>query len=627
MNNDQNTSNESSKTLILGALGIVFGDIGTSPLYALRECFNPNLGFVADKINVIGAVSLIFWSLIFIISIKYIIFVLRADNRGEGGILALMTLVTRDKKAGKFLQFFLLTLGIFGAALLYGDGIIVPAISVLSAVEGLNLATSISQHQIIFISIIILIILFLMQRHGTGKVGLIFGPIMLVWFSVIALLGLCSIFYSPSILLALIPTYAINFFIHNGIHGFAILGTIFLALTGGENLYADIGHCGVTPIRKGWYKIVFPCLVLNYFGQGAYLIANPNGVENLFFKLCPSWAMFPVIVLATLATIIASQAVISGTFSLTRQAVQLGFLPRLEIIHTSNEKIGQVYVPLINGWLLLGTILLILGFKQSTNLASAYGIAVSATMVITTILTGFVAYRVWNMKLKYVIWAALFFLVIELSFLFSNLFKFYQGGYIPILIAGLIFIVMLIWKKGRNILRVNLETQAFGVDLFLNDVVNRKPLRVPGIAIFLTGNPYGIPRTLLHNFKHNKILHEQIVLLTVRTEEVPRITDEERISFESLGQGFYRVMVKYGFSENPDIPKILKSIENDELNFNPMKTTYFLGRETLLIGNSKGFEKWRKKIFVFLSHNAFDATQFFKIPPNAVIELGIQVQL
>ena len=629
-----NTSNDHSsgsslpfKTLVIGALGVVYGDIGTSPLYALRECFAEGKGFTVDPLNIFGALAIILWTLTIIICFEYMMIVLRADNRGEGGILALMTMILRDKQIPRWLQNCFIFLGLFGAAMLYGDGMLTPAVSVLSAVEGLNVATVLFKPYVVPISLIILVLLFLFQYRGTEKVGAVFGPVMLLWFSVLGILGISSILKTPEILYALNPYYAVKFFQYHGWHGAAILGATFLAVTGAEAIYTDMGHFGKSPIRTGWFKVVFIGLVLNYLGQGAHLLRAPHEVGNLFYRIAPSWALYPLVILATFATVIASQAVISGAFSMTRQAVQLGFFPRLEIDHTSNVKIGQVYIPVINGLLLFGIVVLILVFKESGNLASAYGISVSCTMVITSLFISFAAYYVWHIRLIYILPVALFFLSIDLSYFVSNALKFFSGGWIPILVAGLVFYLMRIWKEGRNVLRINLENQTLGVDLFLNDVAATRPTRVPGVAVFLTGNPNGIPRTLLHNFKHNKILHQQIILLTVRTIEVPHIAEEERAEFEELGYGFNRVSVKYGFSEDPNIPKILKQLERDGLKFDPMKTTYFLGRETLIIGDKTGMNKWRKKIFSFLSHNAFDATQFFRIPPNAVVELGIQVRL
>jgi KUP system potassium uptake protein len=613
--------------LTFSALGVVFGDIGTSPLYSLRECFHGSLALEVTTQNVLGIVSLVFWSLILIISVKYMMFVLNADNRGEGGILALMTLLSRDKKDDSKRQMVLLSLGLFGAALLFGDGIITPAISVLSAVEGLNVATNVFQPFIVPIALAILTLLFFFQHRGTGRIGYVFGPILLVWFAAIALLGIASIIEAPSILAAVNPYHAINFFSINAWRGFTVLGIVFLVLTGGEALYADIGHFGKTPIRVSWFTVVLPSLVLNYFGQGAHLLKYPEDTENLFYQLAPSWALYPMVILATTATVIASQAIISGAYSLARQAVQLGFLPRMAIVHTSDEKIGQVYIPTVNWILLAGTVGLILGFKESGNLASAYGIAVSADMVITTILMAFVARKLWGAKLSLVVLVASVFAIIDLSFFTSNVSKLLSGGWVILVIAGTVYAVLATWKKGRDILRKNFEDQALDIHLFVNDVRERKPTRVSGVAVFLTGNATGTPRTLLHNYKHNKIIHEHTVLLTVRTEEIPYVPADERTEVSPVGAGVYRVQLNYGFSENPDIPAALQMVKTKDLEFEPMKTTYFLGRETLIITKKPIMAGWRKKLFAFLSHNAFDATGFFRLPPNRVIELGLQVEL
>jgi len=614
--------------MTVGALGIVFGDIGTSPLYALRECFRGNHAMDVTPHNVIGIVSLVFWSLILIISIKYMLLVLRADNRGEGGILALMTLLTRDRKDNSRAQLFIVGLGLFGAAMLFGDGMITPAISVLSAVEGLNVATTVLQPWVVpIISIAILIILFFFQHRGTARIGYIFGPILLVWFIVIGGLGISAIIEAPDILAAANPFHAVGFFLGNQIRGFAVMGIVFLALTGGEALYADIGHFGKAPIRISWFCLVLPSLVLNYFGQGAHLLKYPAETTNLFYQLAPSWALYPMVILATMATVIASQAIISGAFSLSRQAVQLGFLPRLAVLHTSPDKIGQVYVPTVNWALLVGTISLIFGFKESGNLASAYGIAVSATMLITTILTAIVARRLWKIRLPVIVVVVSLFIFIDLLFFGSNVIKIFSGGWVAILIALAAYVIMTTWQEGRAILRKNFEDQTLDIHLFVNDVKERKPTRVSGIAVFLTGNATGTPRTLLHNYKHNKILHEHIVLLSIKTEEIPYVAPEDRVEIHEIGAGMYRITLKYGFSEDPDIPKALMTIDLAGIRFEPMRTTYFLGRETLLISGKSRMLKWRKKLFAFLSHNAFDATGFFRLPPNRVIELGLQVEL
>ncbi|MDD4871104.1 MAG: potassium transporter Kup [Kiritimatiellae bacterium] len=613
--------------LTLTAIGVVFGDIGTSPLYAIRGCFQGLQAINVTPHNVLGIISLVFWSLILIISVKYLAFVLNADNRGEGGVLALMTLLTRDKKENSLLQMVFIALGIFGASLLFGDGIVTPAISVLSAVEGLNVATSVFQSSIVPISIVILTLLFFFQHRGTARIGYVFGPILLVWFFVLSVLGIISIIKAPEILAAVNPYYAVNFFAENKWQGFSVLGIVFLALTGGEALYADMGHFGKTPIRFGWFTVVLPSLLLNYFGQGAHLLRRPDVVDNLFFQLAPSWALYPMVVLATTATIIASQAIISGAFSVSRQAVQLGFLPRMAVIHTSDEKIGQVYIPIVNWILFVGTISLIIGFRESSNLASAYGVAVSADMVITTIFTAFVAQKLWSIKKSVVIIVAGLFLLIDLSFFSSNVTKLTSGAWVPLALSGIVFVLIKTWKQGRDILRKNFEAQALDIQLFVHDLKERKPTRVPGVAVFLTGNATGTPRTLLHNFKHNKIIHEHTVLLTVKTEEIPYVRPDERIEFESIGAGMYRIQLKYGFSEDPDIPEALQKIDTGDLRFEPMRTTYFLGRETLLISGRSKMAKWRKKLFAYLSHNAFDATGFFHLPPNRVIELGLQVEL
>ncbi|HBC89152.1 MAG TPA: potassium transporter Kup [Lentisphaeria bacterium] len=613
--------------LALGALGIVYGDIGTSPLYAFRECFAGTHGVGATSGNILGILSLIFWSLILIISVKYLMFLMRADNKGEGGILALMALIQRDKNHSPKWNIILTILGIFGAALIYGDGIITPSISVLSAVEGLNVATTKFQPYIIYISMAILTVLFLFQRKGSAKIGSVFGPILLVWFIVIGLLGLFAIFKNPGVIWAINPVYAVNIFIDNQYQGFAVLGTVLLAITGGEVLYADMGHFGKQPIRFGWFTIVLPCLLLNYFGQGAYLLGNPLMSENLFYRIVPVPLIYPLVALATIATIIASQAVISGAFSLTRQAIQLGFSPRLHIIHTSSMEIGQVYMPSINMALFIGTSLLILVFKSSGNLAGAYGVAVSGTMLITTILALFIARKIWPVPLVVLIPVATFFILANIAFFLSCLIKIRYGGWIPVFIAAVVYILMIIWKRNRETLRVKMESQSLPVGIFIKDIEVSKPLRVSGTAVFLSGNSTGIPRTLLHNFKHNKVLHDTIVLLSVRNEDVPFIPEDRRAEDTELGCGLYRIILRYGFSENPDIPKALENIRHAKINFDPMKTTFFLGRETLIINPGKPFANIQRKIFSFMSKNSFDASKFYRIPPGRVIELGLQIEI
>ena len=613
--------------LALGALGIVYGDIGTSPLYAFRECFAGSHGIPASHENILGILSLIFWSLILIISVKYLMFLMRADNKGEGGILALMALIQRDKQHNPRWNIILTVLGIFGAALLYGDGIITPSISVLSAVEGLNMTTHLFQPYIIYISLAILTALFLFQRKGTAKIGSVFGPVLLFWFLVIGLLGTMSIIRNPYVIGAINPVYALNIFLENKYQGFAVLGTVLLAITGGEVLYADMGHFGKRPIRLGWFTIVLPCLLLNYFGQGAYLLDNPDMSENLFYRIVPPTLLYPLVALATVATIIASQAVISGAFSLTRQAIQLGLSPRLHIVHTSSMEIGQVYLPAVNVALFLGTSVLILGFKNSGNLAGAYGVAVSGTMLITTILALFIARKIWPVHLGILIPVATFFILVNLAFFLSCMLKIKYGGWIPVLIAAVIYLLMITWRHNRDVLRRRIESQSLPDDIFIKDIQSSKPLRVHGTAVFLSGNSTGIPRTLLHNFKHNKIIHETTVLMSVKNEDVPFVPNEKRSEVSDLGYGIYRIILKYGFSEDPNIPEALKKICHGKISFDPMKTTFFLGRETLIINPGNPLSNIQRKIFSFMSKNSFDASKFYRIPPGRVIELGLQIEI
>ncbi len=630
--------------LTLAALGVVYGDIGTSPLYSTRVSFTPGCGVAPTEANILGIISMILWSLVFLIAIKYLALVLRADNRGEGGILALMSLVNRERKAGKKTMAFIL-LGLFGASLLYGDGLITPAISVLSAVEGLNMgATAFSHRTIIIISLVVLIGLFSMQRRGTQSVGNIFGPVMLVWFSAIALLGIISIIKVPSIFAALNPFHAFEFLINNRWQAFVTMGAIFLAVTGGEALYADMGHFGIGPIRLGWFTLVMPALVLNYCGQGAWMLhqlADPNSmslingqatlnqelISNLFYRNVPQWAIYPMVALATAATIIASQAIISGAFSMTRQAIQLGYCPRLAIIHTSKRQIGQVFLPVVNWLMLFGTILLVVGFKNSDSLAGAYGVAVSLTMLITTLFMIVVMRRLWLWPRTVVILIAIPFLFMDLIFFGSNMLKIEEGGWVPLAISAGFIIMMTTYFRGREILGRKMAEAAISIDLFINDVATSKPHRVPGVAIFLTGNPNGIPRTLLHNYKHNKILHDQIVFITIQTEDIPHVAEEERTQLTVLPEGFYQLSVRYGFSEDPDLPSLLKTLKIEGLDLDPMKVTFFLGRETLILVHNQNMRTWRKLLFSYLSRNAWDASKFFRIPPNRVIEVGIQVEL
>jgi KUP system potassium uptake protein len=555
--------------------------------------------------------------------------VLKADNNGEGGVLALMTLLLKSKQnISNFKSIIILFLGLFGAALLYGDGLITPVISVLSAVEGIS---SVSPSYDIFIipsALIILLTLFAFQKHGSGKIGLVFGPIMFIWFFVIGLLGFISILKNPSIFMALDPRYSVYFFLENKMHGFFILGTIFLVLTGGEALYQDIGHFGKKPVRTGWFFIVFPALILNYFGQGAYLLNNPEHADNLFYRLSPSWATIPMVILATVATVIASQAVISGVFSLAKQTVQLGYFPRLSIFHTSSTHIGQVYVPFFNGVLVFGAVILILAFGKSEKLAGAYGVAVSLTMLITTVLLFFAMRQIWKWNFFAAFLPTIIFLSMNVAFLCATLMKIKDGGWISLFIATAIIITNYIWENGRINLRRTIFSAAISMEDFLKEIEKIKPIRVPGIAVFLAGSLAGVPRTLLHNYKHNKILHEKIVILTVLTEEIPIVKEENRMELKDYGLGFYWISLRYGFTETPNILMALSKAKLLGLVFDPMQTTYFLGRETLIVKRKKGrLPNWAKTFFAFLSKNACDASKFFNIPANRVIEIGIQIEM
>jgi KUP system potassium uptake protein len=616
--------------LSLAALGIVYGDIGTSPLYALRECFSPlsphHIEPTVD--NVFGVLSLIVWSLIIIISIKYLIFVLRADNHGEGGILALTALATPIKIVSKTERVWLIVLGIFGAALLYGDGMITPAITTLSAIEGLSVATPRFTPYVIPITIIILIGLFLIQSRGTARIGKLFGPVMVLWFVTIAVLGVMEAVRHPSVFSSVNPIYGYRFFLENGWHGFLILGSVFLVVTGGEALYADIGHFGRRPIRLAWFALVLPALLLNYFGQGALLISNPQAAENPFYFLAPQWMLIPLVVLATAAAIIASQALISGAFSLTMQAIQLGFVPRLKIEHTSTTEIGQIYIPAINWALMIGCIAIVVGFGSSSALAAAYGIAVTSTMAITTILFFVVERERWGWNIFMAGALAGFFFMIDIAFFAANVIKIPHGGWFPIVAATGIFILMTTWKKGRRVLAGRLLSLAYPMEDFLRDIAKNPPVRVSGTAIFMNGTATGTPPALMHNLLHNKVLHERVVLLTVKTKQVPYVEEEDRAQIEPLGQDFYRLIINYGFMEDPDVPRVLKSLQPPAAPvLDLMDTTYFLGRETVIAAKEPGMMLWREKLFALMSRNASTATAYFCLPPDRVVELGAQVEI
>jgi KUP system potassium uptake protein len=588
----------------------------------MRECFYGQHGVAPTHANVLGVLSLILWSLVLIISVKYLILILRADNRGEGGILALATLVHDVLRRGKL--FFLL--GLFGAALLYADGMITPAISVLGAVEGLHIATPLFEPYVLPIAIVILIGLFFFQSRGTTGVGKVFGPVTLMWFVAISLLGLQQIVRAPQVIAAINPVHGFEFFMINGSRGFVVLGAVFLVVTGGEALYADVGHFGTKPIRLTWFAVVLPALTLNYFGQGALLLVEPEAAVNPFYLMAPSWALYPMVVLATAAAVIASQAIISGAFSLTMQAIQLGYSPRLKVIYTSARIIGQIYVPVVNWGLMIACIALVLGFRTSSNLAAAYGVAITTTMLITTILFYIVARRRWHWPAAAALPIAAFFVTIDLAFFGANMLKVAHGGWFPLLVSGAILFLMLTWRKGRRVLRGRLSEICIPLDAFLPDLKNIR--RVPGTAVYMSGNRSGTPLALLHNLKHNKVLHEQVVLLTVRTEEVPYLANaKDRVALENLDEGFWRAQIHFGFMEKPDVPSALDKIKQTGLRFDPMRTTYFIGRETILATRKEGLSSWRGSMFAWMTRNAGDVSSYFCLPPNGVVELGARVEV
>jgi KUP system potassium uptake protein len=608
-------------------LGVVFGDIGTSPLYAMRLCFDPGAPFAVmiSRANVLGVLSLIFWSLILIVSVKYLGFVLRADNRGEGGVLALMARLLPERVRSR--RSTILWLGLLGAALLYGDGMITPAISVLSAVEGLHLATVAFDDWVIPITIAILTALFVVQRHGTARVGTVLGPITLVWFVVLAVLGIRGIAIDPAVLSAVNPVCGVQFLLNGGWSGYLVLGAVFLVVTGGEALYADMGHFGPAAIRTTWFTVVLPSLLLNYFGQGALVLVDPGAASNPFYHLAPSWSLIPLVVLATCATAIASQAMISGVFSLTMQAVQLGLIPRLQIEHTSARQIGQIYLPLTNWLLMIATISLVLAFGSSDALAAAYGVAVVLTMVITTLLMIVAARRLWGWSAWLSILVFGFFFLIELAFLGTNATKIAHGGWFPLSVAVAIFGVMTTWRTGRRMLQAKAERRLIRFDTFTASIHRDPPVRVKGTAVFMSANLDGVPMALMHNLKHNRVLHERVVLLTVWTEQVPHVPEAERVTIEELELGFLRVIARYGFMDEPDIPKALEACAAHGLKFRLMETTFFLGHETLIVGSKLGMARWRGELFAFLARNAQQATRYFRLPPNRVVEVGLQVEL
>jgi len=613
--------------LLIAATGVVYGDIGTSPLYTLKEVFAGHYGVEADHDGVLGVLSLIFWSLLWVVSIKYVLFILRADNEGEGGAMALTALARRATADRPQLSRVLVLLGLFGVALFYGDSMITPAISVLSAIEGLELAFEGVGQWVIPLALAVLIALFLIQKHGTARIGILFGPVMVVWFGVLGLLGIYGILQHPEVLLALNPWWAANFFlVHSGV-GVTILGAVVLALTGAEALYADMGHFGRRPIARAWFLLVLPGLVLNYFGQGALLLADPEAARNPFYLLAPEWALLPMIVLSTLATIIASQAVISGAFSLTRQAMQLGYVPRMQVQHTSSAEEGQIYVATVNWALMVGVVLLVLAFESSGALASAYGVAVTGTMLITTLLVAAVMLLLWKMPRWLAIPLLLGFLLVDSLFFAANVPKIVQGGAFPV-IAGIgLFVLMTTWKRGKETLFERLGETALPLPAFIDSVRLQSPHRVQGTAVFLTARPDVVPHALLHNLLHNQVLHERVVLLTVQVEDSPRVPEERRFQVDGYGEGFYRVVLHFGFMDEPDIPAALRLSHLEELDFSPMRTTYFLSRETVILSKRIGMAHWREALFIFLQKSANSSMRYFQLPANRVIELGTQVEI
>lgn len=627
-NNSADTSKTRFLPLAIAAMGVVYGDIGTSPLYTMKEVFNGPHAVAVTPENLLGILSLIFWALTITVTFKYVMFITRADNRGEGGIMALTALALRTRHAGPHLLWLLSVLGIFGAAMFYGDAVITPAMSVLSAVEGLEVATPLFKPYVVPVTIVILLGLFLFQPRGTASVGALFGPVMVFWFGTLGMLGVWNILKHPDVLAAINPWYAVHFFNANRGHGFLALGAVVLAITGGEALYADMGHFGRRPIKWAWLGYVFPCLYLNYLGQGALILDNPAAVKNPFFLLMPESLLYPMVGLATAATVIASQAVISGAFSLTSQAMQLGYCPRIQVRFTSEREKGQIYIPNINWLLLAAVIALVLGFKTSSNLAAAYGIAVTMTMMLTTLLAFVVVRALWNWSwLQAGLFLALF-MVVDLAFLSANLVKVADGGWFPLVLGLGVFILFSTWQRGRALLYQKLQQDSMPLDAFLKSLDYGGPQRVAGTGIFLTPQPGSVPRAMLHNLLHNKVLHERVILLNVNMQDIPHVIEADRIRVESLPQGFYRIILNYGFKDKPDIPAALEQL--GQMGMEPvemMETSFFLGRETIVPNAVPAMTLWRQVLFMWMFRNADTATAYFKIPTNRVVELGTQIEL
>ncbi|HEY0335604.1 MAG TPA: potassium transporter Kup [Stenotrophomonas sp.] len=616
------------KALVMGAIGVVFGDIGTSPLYTLKEAFSPHYGLEGDHDTVLGVLSLSFWALMIVVTLKYVTIIMRADNDGEGGIMALMALAQRTLKHGSRSAYVVGILGIFGASLFFGDGVITPAISVMGAVEGLEIAAPALHPFIVPITVAVLCVVFIAQRFGTEKVGRVFGPIMVVWFLALAAIGVWNIVDAPEVLKAFNPWWGARFFIGHGWHGIFILGAVVLAVTGGEALYADMGHFGARPIRHAWYYFVLPCLLLNYLGQGALVLDRPESLKNPFFEAVPGWALYPMILLATMAAVIASQAVITGAYSVARQAMQLGYIPRMLVTHTSRDTIGQIYVPGINWLLAVMVIALVLVFRSSTNLAVAYGISVSMTMLIDTLLLALVARALWPRWRNWVLPLCVVFFTIELAFVVANGAKILQGAWFPLALGIVVFTLMRTWRRGRELLREEIRKDGIRLDSFLPGLMLAPPARVPGTAVFLTADPMVVPHALMHNLKHNKVLHERNVFLTVETLPIPYAAKDKRLKMESIGDEFYRVYVRFGFMETPDVPlALMRSCDRGGIYFDPMDTTFFASRETIVASANRGMPIWRDKLFALMHRNAAPATGFFRIPGNRLVELGAQVEI
>jgi KUP system potassium uptake protein len=624
---DKGAAGNGMRALIVGAIGVVFGDIGTSPLYTFSEAFSDQHGMPVTTFNVLGVLSLVLWTLLIVVALKYITFIMRADNKGEGGIMAMMALAQRATRQYPRTRRLVVLAAVLGAALFFGDGVITPSITVLSAVEGLEVAAPALAPWIVWIAVVILLVVFLVQRRGTGGVGKVFGPVMCVWFVALGLIGIYNIVQHPLVLRAINPWYGFNFFAHHGAGGFLVLGAVVLCVTGAEALYADMGHFGRKPITVAWYGFVMPGLMLNYFGQGALLVHYPAAASNPFYLAVPQWGLYPMIALATIAAVIASQAVIAGSFSIMRQAIQLGFLPRMPVVHTSNEEVGQIYLPWINRLLMILVVLVVVGFGSSKALAGAYGIAVTGTMAIDTVLFVIVAWRMWKWHPLVILALLVFFLSIDLAFFGANTLKVEEGGWFPLVLGLAVFTVLTTWRRGRELVLRQLKHSGLALGPFIANLAEHPPTRVEGTAIFLVSDADAVPHALLHNLKHNKVLHKRNVILTVDTLETPYADRDERIELADLGHDFFRLTLRFGFADDPNVPRALHECSKQGLEFKLMDTTFFLSRETIVAADRAGMALWRDKLFTFLARNALPATAFFSIPGNRLIELGAQVEI